>query len=124
MTFDQKQLMAGYAEELRQTLRERIQQYDWMSDASKQNATEKINNMTFNIGAPDEWFDEGIADLSQEQTLFDDIRALRRATVNLNRKLVGMTNKRASFHQVILTMPLTTVNACYIAFGTPGCQPR
>ena len=117
VTADQKQLMAGYAEELRQTLRERIQQYDWMSDASKQNATEKINNMTFNIGAPDEWFDEGIADLSQEQTLFDDIRALRRAKVNLNRKLVGMTTKRASFHQVILTMPLTTVNACYIASG-------
>ena len=117
VTADQKQLMAGYAEELRQTLRERIQQYDWMSDASKQNATEKINNMTFNIGAPDEWFDEGIADLSQEQTLFDDIRALRRAKVNLNCKLVGMTTKRASFHQVILTMPLTTVNACYIASG-------
>ena len=117
VTADQKQLMAGYAEELRQTFRERIQQYDWMSDASKQNATEKINNMTFNIGAPDEWFDEGIADLSQEQTLFDDIRALRRAKVNLNCKLVGMTTKRASFHQVILTMPLTTVNACYVGSG-------
>ena len=92
VTAEQKQLMAGYAEELRQTFRD-------------------------NIGAPDEWFDEGIADLSQEQTLFDDIRALRRAKVNLNRKLVGMTTKRASFHQVILTMPLTTVNACYIASG-------
>ena len=117
VTAEQKQLMAGYAEELRQTFRERIQQYDWMSDASKQNATEKINNMTFNIGAPDEWFDEGIADLSQAQTLFDDIRALRRAKVNLNRKLVGMTTKKASFHQVILNMPLTTVNACYIPSG-------
>jgi putative endopeptidase len=117
VTAEQKQLMAGYAEELRQTFRERINQYDWMSDASKQNATEKINNMTFNIGAPDEWFDEGIADLSLKQTLFDDIRALRRAKVNLNRKLVGMTTKRASFHQVILNMPLTTVNACYIASG-------
>ena len=117
VTADQKQLMAGYAEELRQTLRERIQQYDWMSDASKQNATEKINNMTFNIGAPDEWFDEGIADLSQEPTLFDDIRALRRAKANLNCKLVGMTTQRASFHQVIQNMPLTTVNACYIPSG-------
>jgi predicted metalloendopeptidase len=117
VTADQKQLMAGYAEELRQTFRERIQQYNWMSDASKQNATEKINNMTFNIGAPDEWFDEGIADLSQEQTLFDDIRALRRAKANLDRKLVGMTTKRASFHQVILNIPLTTVNACYIPSG-------
>jgi predicted metalloendopeptidase len=118
VTADQKQLMAGYAEELRQTFRERIQQYDWMSDASKQNTTEKINNMTFNIGAPDEWFDEGIADLSQEQTLFDDIRALRRAKVNLTCKLVGMTTERASFHQVISDlMPLTTVNACYVGSG-------
>ena len=118
VTAEQKQLMAGYAEELRQTFRERIQQYDWMSDASKQNATEKINNMTFNIGAPDEWFDEGIADLSQEQTLFDDIRALRRAKVNLTCKLVGMTTERASFHQVISDlMPLTTVNACYVGSG-------
>ena len=117
VTADQKQLMTGYAEELRQTFRERIQQYDWMSDASKQNATEKINNMIFNIGAPDEWFDEGIADLSQEQTLFDDIRALRRAKVNLNCKLTGMTSKRASFHQLIQNMPLTTVNACYIGSG-------
>ena len=117
VTAQQKQLMTGYAEELRQTLRERIQQYDWMGDASKQNATEKIDNMTFNIGAPDEWFDEGIADLSQEPTLFDDIRALRRAKLNLNRKLVGMTIQRASFHQIILNVPLTTVNACYIASG-------
>ena len=117
VTAEQKQLMTGYAEELRQTFRERIQQYDWMSDASKQNATEKINNMIFNIGAPDEWFEEGIADLSQEQTLFDDIRALRRAKLNLNCKLTGLTSKRASFHQIILNMPLTTVNACYIASG-------
>ena len=117
VTAAQKQLMAGYAEELRQTFRERIQQYDWMSDASKQNATEKINNMVFNIGAPDEWFDEGIADLSQEPTLFDDIRALRSAKVGLNCKLAGMSIKRASFHQVIQNMPLTTVNACYVVSG-------
>ena len=117
VTDAQKQLMMGYAEELRQTFRERIQQYDWMSDASKQNATEKINNMIFNIGAPDEWFDEGIADLSQAQTLYDDIRALRRAKMNLNCKLTGMTTKRGGFHQVILELPLTTINACYMWSG-------
>ena len=115
VTADQKQLMAGYAEELRQTLRERIQQYDWMSDASKQNATEKINNMTFNIGAPDEWFEEGLADLSQEQSVLDDVLALRRANFNLHRKFVGMPNQKAAFH---ITMsegrPLTVVNSFYI----------
>ena len=117
VTAEQKKLMSSYAEELRQTFRERIQQYDWMSEASKSNALKKINNMVFNIGAPDEWFDEGIADLSQEQTLFDDIRALRRATVKLTCKLTGMSTKRSGFHQIIMQMALPTVNSCYSPSG-------
>jgi len=117
VTAEQKQRMTEYAEELRETFRERIQQNTWMSAGSKQNATEKINNMVFNIGAPDEWFEEGLADLSQEQTLLDDVLALRRALVNLKRKLTGMTMQKASFHQIILEMPLTIVNACYMHSG-------
>lgn len=118
VTAEQKQRMREYAEELRQTFRERIQQNTWMSAASKQNAIEKLNNMVFNIGAPDEWFEEGLADLSQEQTLFDDIRALRRAKFNLLRKITGMDIQRASFHQLISSLlPLTTVNACYLPSG-------
>ena len=118
VTADQKQRMTEYAEELRQTFRERIQQNTWMSDASKQNAIDKLNNMVFNIGAPDEWFEEGLADLSQEQTLFDDIRALRRAKTNLYRKLTGMPIQRASFHLLILqAMTLTIVNSCYMPSG-------
>ena len=118
ITADQKQRMTEYAEELRQTFRERIQQNTWMSEGSKQNAIDKLNNMVFNIGAPDEWFEEGLADLSQEQTLFDDIRALRRAKINLYRKLTGMPIQRASFHLLILQMmSLTTVNSCYLPSG-------
>jgi predicted metalloendopeptidase len=117
VTADQKQLMTEYAEELRQTFRERIQQNTWMSAGSKQNATDKLNLMVFNIGAPDEWFEEGLADISKEQTLYDDIRALRRAQMNLKRKLTGMSIQRGSFHQIILVMPLTTINACYMLAG-------
>lgn len=118
ITADQKQRMTEYAEELRQTLRERIQQNTWMSDASKHNAIDKLNNMVFNIGAPDEWFEEGLADLSQEQTLFDDIRALRRTKINLYHKLTGMPIQRASFHLLILQMmSLTSVNSCYLPSG-------
>ena len=55
---------------------------------------------------------------SQEQTLFDDIRAIRRAKMNLIRKLTGMPTQRAGFHQVILEeMPLTEVNSCYMPSG-------
>ena len=117
ITSEQKQRMTEYAEELRQTFRERIQQNTWMSEGSKQNAIEKLNKMVFNIGAPDEWFEEGLADLSQEQTLFDDILALRRTKTNLLRKIAGMSIQRASFHQIILKYPLTVSNACYVQSG-------
>ena len=117
VTDDQKQRMTEYAEELRQSFRERIQQNTWMSPGSKQNAIEKLNKMVFNIGAPDEWFEEGLADLSQEQTVFDDIRALRRTKFNLIRKITGMTVERGGFHRLILSYPLTTVNACYMPSG-------
>ena len=111
----QKQLMTQYAEELRQTFRERIYNNVWMSDASKQNAIEKLDAMKFNIGAPDEWFEEGLADLSQEQTTLDDVMALRRASISLKCKLVGMPNQKAAFHNVmIIGRPLTIVNSFYI----------
>lgn len=112
---DQKQLMTAFAEELRQTFRERIQNNVWMSDASKQNATEKLDAMKFNIGAPDEWFEEGLADLSREQTTLDDVMALRRASINLKCKLVGMPNQRAAFHiTMMMGRPLTMVNSFYV----------
>ena len=111
----QKQFMAGYAEELRQTFRERINNNVWMSDASKQNAIEKLDAMKFNFGAPDEWFEEGLADLSREHTALDDVMALRRARINLKCKLVGMPNQRAAFHIIIMTgRPLTIINSCYV----------
>ena len=110
----QKQLMTGYAEELRQAFRERIQGNVWMGDASKQNALEKLNAMSFNIGAPDEWYEEGLADLSQEPTMLDDVLALRRANINLLCKVVGMPTRKAAFHVTIIeNYPLTTVNLFY-----------
>ena len=111
----QKQLMKGYAEELRQTFRERIQNNVWMSDASKQSAIEKLDAMQFNIGAPDEWFEEGLADLSQEQTTLDDVLALRRAKIRLKCKFVGMPNQKAAFHLIMMDgRPLTTFNSFYV----------
>ena len=113
VTNEMKQRTTVYCEQLRQSFRERIQKSVWMSDASKQKATEKLNAMAFNIGAPDKWMEEGLADLSQEATLLDDVLALRRTLMNLRCKLVGMNSQSASFHQIILQMPLTVVNASY-----------
>ena len=114
VTADMKQRTLAYCEQLRQTFRERIQQNVWMSVGSKQKATEKLNAMVMNIGAPEAWFEEGIADISQEETLYDDICGVRQALLKLQFKLTGMTTKDVCFHHTILQSALTAVNAFYV----------
>ena len=113
VTPEMKQRTLDFCTELRQTFRERIAANEWMSEASKKSATEKLDAMSFNIGSPDEWFTEGFADISNEKTLLDDIMALRRANLALNRRLTGMETSRASFHSLIKFTQLTIVNAFY-----------
>lgn len=113
ITPEMKQRTMDYCIQLRQTFNQRIAANEWMSDASKQLAKEKLNAMTFNIGSPDEWFSEGFADISNEKTLLDDIMALRRTNLALCRKIAGMETPRASFHSLMTTYDLTVMNAFY-----------
>jgi putative endopeptidase len=110
----QKQVYIDFVEQLRQTFRERINNNDWMSEASKQNAIEKLNGMTINIGEPDEWIEEGRGDISNEQTILDDMLAMRRSNLNLLLKLIGMPKDKAAFHMGLIQVPLSYVQAFYI----------
>lgn len=113
ITPEMKQRTMDYCTQLRQTFRQRIAANEWMSEASKQSAKEKLNAMKFNIGSPDEWFSEGFADISNEKTLLDDIMALRRTNLALCRKIAGMETPRASFHALMTIYDLTVMNAFY-----------
>lgn len=113
VTPEAKQRTKEFCEDLRATFRTRIQNNEWISDASKQNAIDKLDAMVFNIGAPETWMEEGFADLSNEETLLDDVRALRRADFNLCKKLIGCATKDVCFHYVIRDLGLTDVNAFY-----------
>lgn len=114
VTPEAKQRTKEFCEGLRETFRTRIQNNEWLSDASKQNAIDKLDAMVFNVGAPDTWIEEGFADLSVEETLFDDVRALRRADYNLCKKLIGSATKDVCFHFLIREVDLTDVNAMYV----------
>lgn len=114
ITDEMKQRTRDYCEQLRQTFRERIEQNVWMSAASKQNALDKLNAMAFNIGAPDTWYQEGFADLSQTKTILDDILAARQAQMKLTLKLIGKSTAAEGFHLSYLIMNLLEVNAFYL----------
>jgi putative endopeptidase len=50
-----KERMLTLVKNVQQTFRERIMRLDWMSDATKQKALEKLNTIVNKIGFPDKW---------------------------------------------------------------------
>jgi putative endopeptidase len=52
-----KKRYASLVEAIRTAYRERIQGLDWMSDATKAKALQKLNAMTVKVGYPDKWKD-------------------------------------------------------------------
>lgn len=105
----------GFCEELRQAFRTRIENSDWMGELTKANVLEKLNAMEYQVGAPDEWFEEGLPDVSQCQSTLEDLLAIRKADYNVKKKMMGMATSRARFHALIAEedVSLADVNACY-----------
>jgi putative endopeptidase len=52
-----KQRYANLVEVIRGSYRERIDRLDWMSDATKEKAREKLDKLTVKVGYPDHWKD-------------------------------------------------------------------
>ena len=114
VTGEMKQRCKTMIVEFQEAFKKRLAENDWMSDASKQNVLEKLNNMVLNVGYPDTWLEEGIADLSTSQSLLEDLMLLRQAKLNMHARLAMMKTRDASFHALILeSKALTEVNAFY-----------
>ena len=100
--------------QLKEAFRQRIEANTWLSAASKQNAIEKMEAMTINVGYP-EWRAEGLADLTQTRSFFEDVLAARSAYNRLMVSLAGESVAEGSFHSLIASfVGLWMVNACYI----------
>lgn len=84
-----KQQMTDVAMEMKAVFKNRIENNEWMSQASKNNAIEKLDNMVFCIGYPDKWVTEALPDLSRSQSTVEDVYILRQARLNLFKALVG-----------------------------------
>lgn len=102
-------------EQLRQTFMERMEQNQWLSETSKAKAQKKLAAIKVFAGMPDEFYDEGVADISACETLLDDVMALRRAYRALQHRLVGKPMDEGGFHIYLSTFAtLNTNNAAYL----------
>ena len=107
-----KQKCSEMMEEIRQVLLDRIDQLDWMSDATKQEAIKKARAMTFCIGYPDQWNDEYTPKI-EGTTLLETISSLRRQSAGYFHNMVGRDMSTHGWDIWANIYPFTMLNAFY-----------
>ena len=99
-------------ERLRGKMSQRIQNLDWMSDATKEAAQEKLQKMHFYAGVPEKLIVKGAFNLTGE-TLLEDVMQARTQCTALANSYVGKHSYEYLADYVLLCFPLSFFNAVY-----------
>lgn len=102
-----KKRMVKLVENLKSAFRERIKQLDWMSDATKKKALEKLSKINTKIGYPDKWKDYSALSISRDN-LFGNVKNSRLVEHNREMAKLGKPVDRGEWF-----MFPQTVNAYY-----------
>ena len=100
-------------EELRAVFRNRIANYDWMTDVTKGKALEKLDAMKYYCGWPENWHAEWEAKLVAEESSYRLVCNLFNQYVDITRSLVGQTSDDAFFYADWMSMGAYVANAFY-----------
>ena len=68
-----KERMKTLVHNLQLSLAERIKAQSWMSDATKQNALDKLNSFYVKIGYPDKWIDMATLDIDPAKSYYENV---------------------------------------------------
>ena len=71
------------------SLRKRIQKVDWMSETSRNNALDKLDNYHLFVAYPDEWHTDCVSTFSDCETLVEAVHRNNRNTARLKGRLLG-----------------------------------
>jgi putative endopeptidase len=72
-----KERACGIVEQVRQALEERLKEVDWMSDATRNHALEKMSKFRIKIGYPSKWIDYGRMKVNPGMTFIQMVFASR-----------------------------------------------
>ena len=111
VTPEMKATVLARCEELRQAFIKRIGDNTWISDASKERMMDKINDIGFSVGYPDQWLDW--KELTTQPSFLDDIVALRSAKVGLYKQLFEKDTHQFCFNFVLLLENIMTPTNIY-----------
>ena len=113
-----KERMAKMVANIQTALAEHIDSLDWMSDATKAKAHEKLNAFTVKIGYPDKWKDYSTLDVDPTASYYENIRQAALWSVQDNLTRLGKPVDKAEW-----LMSPQTVNAYYNPSTNEICFP-
>ena len=113
-----KQRMTELVKNLQTALGEHIAALDWMSDATKAKAQEKLAAFTVKIGYPDKWKDYSSLEIDPSVSYWEN---LKRANEWYNRDNVSKLGKKVDRDEWFMTPQ--TVNAYYNPTTNEICFP-
>ena len=102
-----KQRTLDMTQRIEKAMESEIEQLDWMSEATKKRALEKLHSMVNKIGYPDKWRDYSSVQIARE----DFYGNATRATIFESRRQLGKIGKPLDRGEWGMTPP--TVNAYY-----------
>ncbi len=115
---EDKERMIKLVENLRVALGQHIAALDWMSEATKARAQEKLAAFTVKIGYPDKWKDYTSLEIDPAKSYWENLKAVSRWYTADNLSKLGKPVDRAEWH-----MSPQTVNAYYNPTTNEICFP-
>ncbi len=115
---EDKVRMLGIVKNIQKALGEHIDSLDWMSEATKAKAHEKLDSFTIKIGYPDKWKDYSSLVIDPSKSYFDNLREASKWYSLDNLSKLGKPVDREEWH-----MSPQTVNAYYNPTTNEICFP-
>lgn len=110
----------GITREIQGSLRNRIQNVDWMSETTKANAIDKLDCCTLNVAYPDQWYMDAVAKYTDCATLAEAVYRGNRGIALMKGHLLGskdmfsaMLTTAVQSTNEFIPADLTLVNAMY-----------
>lgn len=97
-------------EQLRNVMSERIASLDWLSDATKMKAQEKLQAMVFNVGAPDDLFNADFK-LTGQTHLEDFVQYKEQADDYLRNQLAGKPGNQYGWEYIMVSPMGASIDA-------------
>ena len=114
-----KEKFKQYGEEMRSVFAKRIENNSWLSAQTKQAALNKLANMKFCFGGPDEWAEEGFP-APKGELLIDDLIEVKSSRTRLIQAKLGKDIREESMTLLMFVPggePLNVHNAFYSLYN-------